>query len=78
MILPVYPDPDCVASVAKLNARERDAIILASKGLTGREVAERLHMAVSTFDITMIRARKKLDVDTTIEAAVMLCKAGLL
>lgn len=31
-----------------------------------------------TLDMTLIRARRKLQVDSTIEAAVMLAKAGLL
>lgn len=35
-------------------------------------------MANSTYDVTMMRARRKLQVDSTIEAAVMLAKAGLL
>ncbi len=78
MTLPAYPDPDCVAAVALLNQRERDALILAAKGLKGREIAGRLFMAVSTLDVTLIRARRKLQVDSTIEAAIMLAKAGLL
>lgn len=76
--LPAYPDPDCVAAVATLKPRERDALILAAKGLKGREIAGRLFMAISTLDVTLIRARRKLGVETTVEAAVMLAKAGLL
>ncbi len=76
--LPAYPDPDCVAAVALLNQRERDAVVLTAKGLKGHEVAKRLYMANSTYDVTMMRARRKLQVDSTIEAAVMLAKAGLL
>ncbi len=78
MTLPAYPDPECVAAVALLKPRERDALILAAKGLKGREIAGRLFMAVSTLDVTLIRARRKLQVDSTIEAAIMLAKAGLL
>lgn len=78
MTLPAYPDPDCVAAVATLSQRERDALILSAKGLKGRDVAAHLFMAISTLDMTLIRARRKLQVDSTIEAAVMLAKAGLL
>lgn len=31
MTLPAYPDPDCVAAVALLNQRERDAMVLTAK-----------------------------------------------
>lgn len=76
--LPAYPDPDCVAAVALLKPRERDALVLAGKGLRGSEVAARMHVAPATLANIMSKARKKLTCQNTPEACVMLAKAGLL
>lgn len=78
MTLPIYPDPDCVAAVAKLTKRELEAIVLSGKGLRGAEVASRLHVSAATLANMMSRARKKLECQNTPEACVMVTKAGLL
>ena len=78
MTLPTYPDPDCVAAVALLKPRERDALILIGKGCRQIEVADRICASQRTVEELLTRARRKLQVDSTIEAAVMLAKAGLL
>lgn len=64
----------CVA----LTKHERDVMILVSNGLTGKEVARSVGSAVSTVDERRTNALKKLGVTSSIEAAVIMTKAGLL
>lgn len=78
MTLPAYPDPDCVAAVATLKPRERDALILIGKGCRQVEVADRICASITTVEQMLARARRKLGVETSVEAAVVMAKAGLL
>lgn len=68
-------DADMIDS---LSPREREVLILKSKGLSAREVGELLKITSHTVEEHTRAILKKLDVSTSIEAAVLAAKAGVL
>lgn len=63
---------------ALLTDDERSALMLTARGLLRRDVAQRLGRGVGTVENWVCRGLNTLGVDTPIEAAVTLTKAGLL
>lgn len=64
------------AALATLTKTERDVLVLAAKGLTSREVANTTSTSILTVRDHLKAIRRKLDVHSTIEAAVIAAKAG--
>ena len=70
-------EADARSLCAGLARHERDALVLAAQGLTAREIGGALGKALSTVERQLMNARLALGVATTIEAAVILVRAGL-
>lgn len=70
-------EADARSLCAELTGRERDALVLAAQGLTVREIADALCKALSTVEHNLSDARLALGVGSTVEAAVILVRAGL-
>lgn len=68
---------DALARLASLTAREREVLVLSSKGLTLKEVASCLRVACGTINDHRKNIYRKLDVNSAVEAAVIAAKAGL-
>lgn len=64
--------------IASLSPRERDVLLLKSKGMSASEVARLLQITKHTVEEHSRAIHKKLDVSTSIEAAVLAAKAGIL
>lgn len=62
---------------AALTDKEREVLVLFAKGFSRTEVARLVSRGPATVDIRMQAARDRLEVETTIEAAVLAAKAGL-
>jgi len=60
---------DVRARVAQLSERERQVAERVSAGLTNREIAEQLHLAVRTIEVHRASAMRKLRADGTVELA---------
>ena len=69
--------PTDLEAVASLTPKEREALVLYSKGFTIREVATRLSVTFFTAHDHLKHIYKKLDVGSRAEAAVIAAKAGL-
>lgn len=61
----------------KLPTNQRDALVLAAQGLTVPQVASAMGKSASTTDGYLRDGRALLGVCSTVEAAVMLTRAGL-
>jgi two-component system nitrate/nitrite response regulator NarL len=59
-----------------LTPRERDVLVLSSKGCRVGEVATRLGMSSGTVQVRLKSIYKKLDVHSKVEAAVWAAKEG--
>jgi len=68
---------DMLQRCAKLSARERDVLILSSKGLTTAEAGKALGLSTHTVADHRKHLFRKLDVTNIVEAAVIAAKAGL-
>lgn len=64
--------------VARLTPRERDVLIITSKGEPRARVAELLGMSKNTAHWHLRQVHAKFDVGTDIECAVIAAKAGIL
>ena len=71
------PDPECANLVGTLTDRERDVLIFVSKGETRDRTAKLLGIGRTTVESHIKRIHAKLDVETTIESAVIAAKAGI-
>jgi len=60
-----------VASVARLSAREREVLELASYGLTNLQIAQRIHLSVHAVKFHLSSIFGKLGVSNRTEAAVL-------
>lgn len=60
--------------IAELTERERSILELVSKGLTNREIAERLYLSEKTVKHYMTNILRKLRVRNRVEAALLLSK----
>lgn len=69
----IVPNPD---SSVTLSPRERDVLVLASKGFRAGEVAKLLDISVRSVNGQLANVYRKLDVHTKVEAAVWAAKAG--
>ena len=69
---PKDPDP-----LTDLSEREEQILQLVSKGLTNREIGERLHLAEKTIKHYMTNVLQKLHVRSRVEAALLLQKKNL-
>jgi DNA-binding NarL/FixJ family response regulator len=61
-----------------LPPRQLEVLTLASKGYRAREIAVAMRISVRTVEAHLVRVRECWDVASTIEAAVMAAKRGLL
>jgi DNA-binding NarL/FixJ family response regulator len=62
---------------AGLTQKQRDVLVLASKGIEQRHIAIALDLAVSTVRQRQREIFDALDVETVVEAAVIAAKAGI-
>jgi len=62
---------------ATLDAHERDVLIYSSKGLHSKEVGVLMNRGHKWVEKTKTAMFEKLDVSTTVEAAVIAAKAGI-
>jgi DNA-binding NarL/FixJ family response regulator len=69
---------DAAALVARLTVREREILIMLGKGLNRDQAVSALNMSKTTLDTHRANALATLGVETNIEAAVILAKAGAL
>lgn len=60
---------DLRARLARLSEREKEVAELVSAGLTNREIAAQLHLAVRTIEVHRASAMRKLRVDGTVDLA---------
>lgn len=63
--------------VATLSGKELEVLILASKGLTDKQIAAHIERSPFTVNAHMVGIFKKLEVNTRTEAAVIAAKAGI-
>ena len=68
---------EAVKLCAALLPAEREVLVLTSNGYTANQVAELIQKNHKTVVWRLSAVRVKLGVETTIEAAVIACKAGL-
>ena len=66
------------STLEPLTAVERDVLRLVARGLTNREIANRMHCSVATAKKYLQRILGKLDVSDRTQAAVEAIRAGLL
>lgn len=71
-------DPQLVAAVAALSAREQEVAIAMARGLTNSEIARQLYLSLATVKATLSRIFTKLGVDNRVSAAMVIRDAGLL
>ncbi len=62
---------------ARLSPREREALVLLSKGFSAQETGARMSLSVHTVKDYARFIRAKLDARSMLEAAVIATKAGL-
>lgn len=62
---------------AALSWVERDVVILSAKGLHAREIGALVGCSGRTVETIKRRCFEKLQVETTVEAAVLAAKAGI-
>lgn len=72
-----YFAAEAVDLCAKLTVRQREVLVLLANGLTRDETARRMGITRRTLDGYQKDIHRELDVQTTIEAAVIAAKAGL-
>lgn len=70
-------DKVAAAELAALTERQRECLLLAAKGLSSVEIGKALFISYKTVEHHMKGMRAALEM-TTIEAAVLACKAGWL
>lgn len=68
---------DTQARLARLSRRQREVLVLTSKGMTVRETAAVAGMSPGTVNDHRKAIFRKLDVSSAVEAAVIAAKAGL-
>lgn len=68
----------CEEMLLKLTARERETVILIAKGLTAREMADRMHIADRTVERHIERCRKKLKATNKVQIVVKALQAGVI
>jgi len=76
-LLTEFSRPPVPDSLSELTAREADVLKLLSRGLTNREIGERLHLAEKTIKHHMTNILQKLHVRTRTEAALMAVQHGV-
>lgn len=62
--------------ISQLSAREKEVLVLVSKGLSTREIAEKFSLSSETIKIHRKKILKKLNVGSSIQAVRMLQKYG--
>lgn len=70
-------DSESMTLVNSLTPRERDVLILASKGATRPYIAQLLGVKPSTIHDHMKCIHEKFNAPTTVECAVIAAKAGI-
>lgn len=65
------------AALAQLTPRERETLALVARGLTNRQIADRLGYSVGTIKADVQQIIEKLDVIDRTQAAVVATRAGL-
>jgi DNA-binding NarL/FixJ family response regulator len=61
----------------RLTPRQRDVLVLLTKGLSNKEIARRLHLAEGTVKLHLAAILKTLDVTNRVQAAVKAAALGL-
>jgi DNA-binding NarL/FixJ family response regulator len=61
----------------RLTPRQRDVLLLLTKGLSNKEIARRLHLAEGTVKLHLAAILKTLDVTNRVQAAVKAAALGL-
>jgi LuxR family maltose regulon positive regulatory protein len=64
--------------IAALSQREREVLVLLADGLSAKEIAERLSIAVSTAGVHLTRIYEKLGVNKAVIAVRRAIRAGLI
>jgi DNA-binding CsgD family transcriptional regulator len=71
----MFPPPD---KEAMLTAREKEVLLLISKGLISKQIADKLFISVNTVNTHRQRILEKLQADNAIEAIKYASKLGLI
>ena len=62
----------------RLTNRQHEVIALLAQGLTHKQIARKLHIAVGTVDVHLRDTYRRLDVSCAVMAVAEACKRGLL
>lgn len=74
---PNWAAKEATAACRRLTPREREILVLTCKGLTARDVGAHLGIAWRTVEFYRRSIYRKLEVNSSVEAAVLAVKAGL-
>lgn len=69
--------PELVAQIAAMTARERDVLALMGEGLSNADIGHRLHLSTATVKDYVSAVLTKLAVSNRVQAAVIARQAGL-
>lgn len=73
---PAGPDPAARARIALLSDRERDVAAAVAEGLSNGEIADRLHLSVSSVKAHLSSAMTKLDLTNRTQLAILAYESG--
>lgn len=73
---PAGPDPAARARIALLSDRERDVAAAVADGLSNGEIADRLHLSVSSVKAHLSSAMTKLDLTNRTQLAILAYESG--
>ena len=68
---PAGPDHDALHRIGVLSERERDVAVAVAEGLSNAEIAQRLHLSVSSVKSTLSGALTKLDLTNRTQLAIL-------
>lgn len=71
------PRPELAARLEQLTAREREVLVLLTRGMSNREIAERLVLSEGTVKTHVLRVLRKLELRDRVQAVIFGYDAGL-
>lgn len=73
----IHADPARPAPLHSLTPRQRQCLVLTSRGMSSRRIGERLGLSVRTVDEHLARVCAALGVRTRVQAVARLAASGL-